>query len=322
MKNSLFIAALLTLLVSTTWAQKKVSPVIRLVEKMPRAWGQAVATVITLTNTDKQVVKSIRVFIQLDKTTTIDISVLEPGAYTLKVQPEDIKDSSAVFTTQVKKQKAQQTIQLTFSTVVEPNFPPNMKKPVIYLYPQQTEEVAINITLKGQLTETIPAYNGGWKVSARPDGTITNCADGKQYPYLFWEGHSTKHDWDMTDGFVVNGKESRTFLEHRLKDMGLLPKEYMAFIDYWTPALEKNEYNLIHFAGKEYEDVAALNIIPKPDAMLRIFMIFKAADKNTKATPQHFNGFMRKGFTVVEWGGMQLDDPMQATVVNHAGLDQ
>ena len=43
-------------------------------------------------------------------------------------------------------------------------------KPVIYLYPEKTEEVKVTVKPKGGVTESIPAYGKGWKVKATPEG--------------------------------------------------------------------------------------------------------------------------------------------------------
>ena len=50
-------------------------------------------------------------------------------------------------------------------------------KPVAYLYPQTETEVTVRLDYDGELTCTYPAYEDGWTVSARPDGTLTdkNC---------------------------------------------------------------------------------------------------------------------------------------------------
>ena len=61
-------------------------------------------------------------------------------------------------------------------------------KPVIYLYPEKAGEVSVWLDYDGELTCTYPAYEDGWHVIARPDGTLQNLKDGKEYSYLFWEG--------------------------------------------------------------------------------------------------------------------------------------
>jgi hypothetical protein len=179
-------------------------------------------------------------------------------------------------------------------------------KPVIYLYPAKEEVVSVKLSFDGKLGCTYPEYKNGWNVIAAPDGTLVNLDDSKEYSYLFWDGVASDTRWDLSRGFVVAGKDSRAFLQDKLAAMGLLPKEYNEFIVYWLPLLEKNEYNLITFAGKEYTNAARLKINPKPDAILRVFMVFKSQDKQIEIPPQQIKTFKRQGFTVVEWGGTEL----------------
>ncbi|MCB2356710.1 hypothetical protein [Clostridium estertheticum] len=179
------------------------------------------------------------------------------------------------------------------------------KKPVIYLYPTSQQTVSVKLVYKGKLTCTYPEYNDGWKVKAQPDGTLTNISDNREYSYLYWEGVSN-NKWDMSKGFVIKGNETEKFLQEELKYLGLTPKEYNEFIVYWLPLMKDNNYNLITFAGKEYEDLAKLNISPKPDSMLRIMMVFKPLNKSVDVKKQELKPFIRKGFTVVEWGGTEI----------------
>ena len=179
-------------------------------------------------------------------------------------------------------------------------------KPVIYLYPKSEQEVSVKLDYKGELICTYPEYDEGWKVIAKPDGTLKNLRDNKEYSYLFWEGNSKEAKWDLSKGFIVKGEDTREFLQDKLSKMGLNPKEYNEFIVYWMPLMKDNKYNFITFAGKEYEEVAKLEISPKPDSVLRIFMVYKALDKPIVVEEQEINSFHRQGFTVVEWGGTEI----------------
>lgn len=183
--------------------------------------------------------------------------------------------------------------------------PPKAKKPVIYLYPTSEQTVSVKLDFKGDLTCTYPEYNGEWRVKARPDGTLTNLADNREYSYLYWEG-DYDYKWDMSKGFVVKGSETEKFLQEKLEYMGLTPREYNEFIVYWLPIMQENKYNLITFAGEEYENMASLEITPKPDSILRIMMVFKPLNKYIKIEEQQLKPFERKGFTVVEWGGTEV----------------
>jgi hypothetical protein len=154
----------------------------------------------------------------------------------------------------------------------------------------------------GILDFTYPAYNDGWHVTAFQDGTLINHADGKEYAYLFWEGHG-KTDYDLSRGFVVKGEDTVSFLQDKLSYIGLTPREYNEFIVYWLPLMQNNAYNLITFQGNAYTENAELIITPTPDSMLRVFMAFKPLDAPIEIEEQELSPFSRSGFMVVEWGG-------------------
>ncbi len=178
-------------------------------------------------------------------------------------------------------------------------------KPVIYLYPETTAEISVTLDYAGELTTTYPAYEEGWNVTAMPDGTLINKADGKEYSYLFWEGVS-ETEYDMSTGFVVKGSDTAAFLQAALSRMGLLPKEYNEFIVYWLPRMEHNPYNLITFQQDVYTESAKLTVTPEPDSVLRVFMAYKALDNWVEVKTPILQGFERKGFTLVEWGGAEV----------------
>ena len=179
------------------------------------------------------------------------------------------------------------------------------RKPVIYLYPEETTEISVELEYDGVLTTTYPAYHNGWKVTAQPDGTLTNHADGREYSYLFWEGEGYGEP-DFSEGFVVKGEDTVSFLQETLAAMGMMPKEYNEFIVYWLPYLQNNAYNLISFQWENYEEAAKLHITPKPDNLLRVFMAFKALDEPMDLPEQKLPVLQREGFTVVEWGGTEV----------------
>lgn len=84
--------------------------------------------------------------------------------------------------------------------------------------------------------------------------------------------------FDMSKGFVVEGKDTMEFLQNTLSKMGLTPKDYNEFIVYWLPLMKNNRYNLIHFADTEYTSIAPLKINPEPDLIFRVFMVYKSLD--------------------------------------------
>ena len=178
-------------------------------------------------------------------------------------------------------------------------------KPVIYLYPTQETAVSVSLTLNGRLSCTYPAYDNGWKVTAAPDGTLTD-AKGQTYNYLYWEG-KTYADYDLTHGFCVKGEDTATFLEDALAKLGLDRREANEFIVYWLPLMQDNPYNIICFQTDAYTDSSKLNISPVPDTLIRVFMTWRESDEFTALEEQKLISPERNGFTVVEWGGTKVD---------------
>ena len=182
--------------------------------------------------------------------------------------------------------------------------PETPAKPVIYLYPEETTQVTVDLAFNGKLTCTYPAYQDGWHVTAAPDGTLTD-ADGQTYNYLYWEG-TTDVEYDFSKGFCIKGEDSAEFLENALEKLGLTRREANEFIVYWLPLMEQNEYNVISFQTEAYTDNAELNISPAPDCMIRVFMAWYGVDKKVEIPEQKLTAPERHGFTVVEWGGSEV----------------
>jgi hypothetical protein len=83
-------------------------------------------------------------------------------------------------------------------------------------------------------------------------------------------------------------------LQEILPKTGMTPKEYNEFIVYWYPIIQKNKYNLIHFASEQYTDTAPLTTVPEYDSLLRVFMVIKPLEEPINIEPQDFNKFERK----------------------------
>ena len=185
--------------------------------------------------------------------------------------------------------------------------------PIIYLYPEQTEQISVSLDLEGELTTTYPLYeeenNEGWNVTATPEGVLTD-SSGRHYSYLFWEAILDMEP-DLSRGFCVAREDTIEFLETALNEMGLNEEEANGFIMYWLPQLEANEYNYMSFQTESYEAAAGLEIEPQPDTVIRVFMMWCGVDHYIEVEPQDLtamNPSEREGFTVVEWGGTELED--------------
>ncbi len=180
-------------------------------------------------------------------------------------------------------------------------------KPVIYLYPEQETDVHVELELtESELSTTYPRYNNGWDVTASPDGSLINKADGTHHRYLFWDSTNCRTRFDFSKGFCVAGSDTESFLRDKLTYMGLNEDEMNEFIVYWLPRMEHNDYNLIAFQNEAYTDSAKLTVTPAPDSECRIFMAYVPLNEAVDIEPQQLSTFERKGFAVVEWGGSEI----------------
>ena len=180
-------------------------------------------------------------------------------------------------------------------------------KPIIYVYPTEDIDVTITLSNPEDLTTTYPKYNKEWKVRALTDGTLID-KKGNKYYALYWESESNRKNSIKEDGFIVKGEDAASFLEEKLEILGLNYKEVNEFIMYWLPKLESNKYNYIRFQTMaEIDSNMGLDINPKPDTLIRVRMEYKALDKKIKVKEQKLSRVERQGYTVVEWGGTNVN---------------
>ncbi len=200
-----------------------------------------------------------------------------------------------------------------------------VRKPVIYLYPETERMVSVKIKYDGALSFTYPLYENGWQVTATPGGLLKNTSDGREYAYLFWEGekHYRAEEVTYDSGFVVHKDSIVPFLQENLSFMGLTPREYNDFIVYWTPYLMQQEWHFIHFrVGEEYDVISENIVSPAPDTAIRVFMDCKGLETPFEVNPQQLQAPARKGFTLVEWGGAELTQPIRVKGVDGEYLNK
>ena len=193
------------------------------------------------------------------------------------------------------------------------------EKPVVYVYPQEEQQLTVTLDVEGSLDTVYPAPDGqratergtraSWTVMASPDGTLTD-ASGRTYPYLFWDGPVRQES--PQQGFVVAREDTVPFLEEKLALLGLTDKEAADFITYWAPRIRANEYTFVSFDASSYASQVTYSFTDEagapvePDTFIRVFVTIRAADANTVVQPQTFAPSpTRTGFTVVEWGGTE-----------------
>jgi len=166
------------------------------------------------------------------------------------------------------------------------------------------------------VTFTYPQYKESWTVKIGANGSIQDLTSQKNYPYLFWEGE-TKNLRYQAENKIVNGQLVKTdtlvnYLETSLTKLGLNEKEQTDFITFWAPSILAKDFVFIQFLiDEEYDElVAGLSVNPTPDSRRRIFMQFTLLENNFvpfEYSTQEFSSFKRSGFTLIEWGGSEID---------------
>jgi hypothetical protein len=183
-----------------------------------------------------------------------------------------------------------------------------VRKPVIYLYPERAMEVRVNVEIDGEFIAVYPPMGAdGWTVTAKPDGALVDRATGRRHRYLFWEGTSAGFNIDPARAFSVARADTAGFLEEACDRFALTAEECGDFVTYWLPSLNKRAYNVIQFVDEaEYDRYAQLRVEPRPDTVVRQFMIFRGSDAPVAVGSPVLAQRTRRGFTVVEWGGAEV----------------
>lgn len=178
-------------------------------------------------------------------------------------------------------------------------------KPAIYLYPQQSEKVAVKVKTPGTFTLTIPEYPAdGWNVVADPDGTVH--AGDKTYPYLYYESRIKDSLINKPkDGYVVTKSEMPALFNKILPELGLTSKEAKEFKDYWENVLPESPYYFVGVMPQaDIDALEPLQVSPAPDSVVRVRLYFQALNKKIAVTEPQIATPQRNGFVVSEWGGM------------------
>ncbi len=181
-------------------------------------------------------------------------------------------------------------------------------KPVILLYPEKPTLVNVEIVTSGEIYISDPVYpEGGWKnVLANPNGSLTY--KNKSFEELFYESKVKNYGTPKT-GLVFKTGELATKLPQLLFELGLniSKNEIPEFMDFWLPKLKalNSKYILVSLIEKEVKDKNDKVVIsPAPDTRIEIIVYFKALEKPIELPALQIGTRpVRKGFTMVEWGG-------------------
>jgi hypothetical protein len=125
-----------------------------------------------------------------------------------------------------------------------------------------------------------------------------------EFEYLFYEA-SLPVKWQYEKGWSVPGENLERFFLRNLREYGFNDSEVLDFIDYWIPRLiDFPYYNIYPQYTDKINEVVQLNISKKPKSVLRMFYVIEPVMSMKKTTifPPEIPVFVRKGFTVAEWG--------------------
>ena len=207
-------------------------------------------------------------------------------------------------------------------------------KPVIYLYPEKPTTVSVKFNVPVQFTTNIPTYGDGWQVLASPNGalinlkpeqTVCNQIDSREkgseyaaaacqsntYPYLYWAGNVASREYpEINRGWVVGQNDLGSFIKSKLIEVGLNEQEQGDFLSYWLPELQSKAapyYKISFLQTKQLNEIFPMTVTPTPETSFRIFLDWQPliAKPQTLPKPQTLDRLVRKGFTLVEWGGIK-----------------
>ena len=121
---------------------------------------------------------------------------------------------------------------------------------------------------------------------------------------MFYEAQLNKIDLPE-EGWVVKSEDLNKWLDINLIKLGLNDKEKNQFKKYWLNELPKtNYYEIKLFEDKFLKENMNLIVSPQPDTIIRLNFYFKPLKEKLNIQEPNIVTPERKGFTVVEWGGV------------------
>lgn len=180
-------------------------------------------------------------------------------------------------------------------------------KPAIYLYPPNDTMLDVSLGTLGKITVSDPLYDPrtGWqKVLAHPDGKLEY--RGKTYPYLFYEA-ILDNVFIQPQGSLVRGSDLVSYFADTLPRLGLNTQEAKDFVEYWLDRLSQDQpYYFIHWLSPEQiAELEPVSMTVVPDSEIRIRAYFQPLAAPMSVSPQELPvPTQRRGFTLVEWGGI------------------
>jgi len=162
-----------------------------------------------------------------------------------------------------------------------------LEKPVIYVYAGNTEvDIEVRVQSrepsKHKLLYTYPppskrddlSHTVQWNIRSNNMGVLTG-----NMPYLFYDAHTslTFAEWKefRSACAIVLRHQYETYLTHQLKCLGLVEgPEIAGFLTHWMPRMLRFPQCRIQFQSDIIETRFDLLVSPKPDVLIRVYMVF------------------------------------------------
>ncbi|KAK0470987.1 hypothetical protein IW261DRAFT_1513918 [Armillaria novae-zelandiae] len=236
-------------------------------------------------------------------------------------------------------------------------------KPVVYVFSPLPTDALIRLSLSkawsfsviypdAPITDSEFGQSITWNVKTNEDHTLTDMRTGTRVSYLFWETKTnpglppsppaspqisphTVRPFDPLcpqvtndNSVVLHASKAAVYLDKALHALGLHIEARTSFITFWLPFILKHNYVAVNFLPQaSYDKAAPLDVKPKPDIVIRVFMLFKrvcedeldewegALSRASEDTEfwKDIVGADTKGmkdeklFRVLEWGGMEVN---------------
>ncbi|MCR4927839.1 MAG: hypothetical protein K5927_07640 [Lachnospiraceae bacterium] len=182
----------------------------------------------------------------------------------------------------------------------------NAEKPNIYIYSDDEENVTVTFSYPDMLTDTIPLYQESWKVLTCKDGKLLSGDD--MYGYLYYESETDEKLFEYEEGWIIEADERKAMFESILAEYGFNEKEINDFTDYWVERLPEDiDYVMYPQEGIRVDTAMPIQVDPIPDSMTRIWFVFRPFEGQGVCEPSVVK-IVREGLTVVEWGGVVLNN--------------
>ena len=173
--------------------------------------------------------------------------------------------------------------------------------PYLYLYPERTELVHIELPDPSRIPAADPEYSAkGWDVIATPSGQLIT-SEG-QRSFLFYEILLDPKELQYDSGWCVPGRQAQASIESAMADYGFLDHELADFAEFWDPVFPSARFITVYPQLDAYE----LFIDPAPRSLMSVN--FAIAPGCREVAPPVIKPMSRAGSHAIEWGVIILGD--------------